>query len=124
MLRGRSEPKGLIVTFPDGTVFSSDRDSENQTEVWVKTTLKMLSEFGVNRFMDADLKTRKPGSKPRFLSTDPTLKNTGTRQKTTTKYKENSTTYYIFHDYNAGQKKDYLESISDALGAGLKVDVL
>ena len=31
MLSGKSEPKGLIVTFPDGTVFSSNRDSMNQT---------------------------------------------------------------------------------------------
>ena len=44
---GKSKRKGLIVTFPDGTVFSSDRDSRNQTEVWVKAILKLLEQFGV-----------------------------------------------------------------------------
>ena len=118
------ERKGLTVTFPDGTVFSSDRDCKNQTEVWVKTIKKLLAQFGSTCFMAADLKSRKPGSKERFMSTDPTLKDTTTRRKISTKYEENGTTYYIFHDYNSGQKKEYLDSISNALGVRLIVDVL
>ena len=117
------ERKGLTVTFPDGTVFSSARDCQNQTGVWVKTIKKLLAQFGSICFMAADRKSRKSGSKERFMSTDPTLKDTATRQKISTKYEENGTTYYIFHDYNARVKKEYLDSISDALGAGLIVDV-
>lgn len=63
----KSKRKGLIVTFPDRTVFSSERESKDQTEVWVKAIVKLLERFGVDRFMEADLKTRRPGSKERII---------------------------------------------------------
>lgn len=88
------ERKGLTVTFPDGTVFSSDRDCQNQTEVWVKSIKKLLAQFGSICFMAADLKSRKSGSKERFMSTDPTLKNTATRQKISTKRMARHITYF------------------------------
>ena len=121
--RSKSERKGLIVTFPDGTVFSSNRDSKNQTEVWVKTIVKLLAQFGVNRVMEADLKTRLPHSRDRIISTNPTFRDANVRKKPSTEYKENDTTYFITHDYRAERKKELLESISDALGTGLKVEV-
>ena len=123
MLSGKSEPKGLIVTFPDGTVFSSNRDSMNQTEVWVKTIEKLLAQFGVNHFMQADRDARLPHSKERFISTNPKFRDTKTRSKVSTQHKENGRTYFITHDYNAIDKKGKLNSISDALSAGLKVVV-
>ena len=123
MLRSKSARKGLIVTFPDGIVFSSERDSKDQTEVWVKTIQKLLTQFGVNRFMDADLKTRRHHSKERIISTDPTFRDANVRKKPFTAYKENDTTYFIIHDYRAERKKELLESIADALGAGLRVEV-
>ena len=76
----KSKGKGLIVTFPDGTVFSSERESKDQTEVWVKAVVKLLEQFGVDRFIEADLKTRRSGSKERIISTNPTFRDTGRRQ--------------------------------------------
>ena len=121
---GKSKRKGLVVTFPDGTVFSSDRDSKNQTEVWVKAILKLLEQFGVDRFMAADFETRHSGSKERIISTDATFRDTGRRKITSTEYKEKGIMYFITQDYRAERKKGLLDSISDALGAGLKVEVL
>ena len=121
--RSKSERKELIVTFPDGTVFSSERDSKDQAEVWVKTIKKLLAQFGVNRFMQADRDARLPHSKERFISTDPTFRDTGKRKIRSTEYKENGRTYFITHDYNAIHKKGKLNSISNELGAGLKVVV-
>ena len=121
---GKSKRKGLIVTFPDGTVFSSERESKDQTEVWVKAIVKLLEQFGVDQFMEADLKTRRSGSKERIISTNPTFRDAGRRRITSTEYKENGTTYFITQDYRAERKKGLLDSISDALGAGLKVGVL
>lgn len=122
--KSKSKSKGLIVTFPDGTVFSSDRESKDQTEVWVKAVVKLLEQFGVDRFIEADLKTRRSGSKERIISTDPTFRDTGRRRISSTEYKKNGTTYFITQDYSAKRKKELLDSISDALGAGLKVGEL
>ena len=121
--KSKSRRKGLIVIFPDGTVFSSERDSKNQTEVWVKTIKKLLAQFGGDRLMEADLKTRLPHSKDRILSTDSTFRDAGKREIPSTAYRENDTTYFITHDYRAERKKELLENISNALGAGLKVDI-
>ena len=121
---GKSSRKGLSVTFPDGTVFSSDRDSRNQTEVWVEAILKLLGQFGVDRFMEADFETRHSGSKERIISTDATFRDTGRRKITSTEYKEKGITYFITQDYRAERKKGLLDSVSGALGAGLKVEVL
>lgn len=121
---GKSKRKGLIVTFPDGTVFSTDRESRNQTEVWVKAILKLLEQFGVDRFMEADFETRRSGSKERIISTDATFRNAGRRRITSTEYKEKGTTYFITHDHRVELKNRLLDSISGALGAGLKVEVL
>ena len=123
---GKSNRKGLIVTFPDRTVFSSDRDSKNQTEVWVEAILKLLEQFGVKRIMEVDLKMRRPGSKERIISTDATFRDrhAGRRTVTSTEYKEKGITYFITHDHRAGVKKRLLDSISGALSAGLKVEVL
>ena len=120
----KSKRKGLIVTFPDGTVFSSEREDKNQTEVWVKAIVKLLEQFGVDRFIEADLKTRRSGSKERIISTNPTFRDAGRRRVTSTEYKKNGITYFITQDYRAERKKELLDSISDALGAGLKVGVL
>ena len=120
----KSKRKGLIVTFPDGTVFSSEREDKNQTEVWVKAIVKLLEQFGVDRFIEADLKTRRSGSKERIISTNPTFRDAGRRRVTSTEYKKNGITYFITQDYRAERKKGLLDSISDALGAGLKVGVL
>ena len=120
---GRSEAKGLIVTFPDGTVLSSERDSRNQTEVWVKTIKKLLEQFGVNQVMEADLKTRRSGSKERIISTNPAFRDRNVAKVLSTEYKENDTMYFITHDHRAERKKTILNSISDVLGAGLKVKV-
>lgn len=119
----KSKRKGLIVTFPDGTVFSSERECKNQTEVWVKAIVKLLEQFGMDRFIEADLKTRRSGSKERFISTNPTFRDAGRRRIPSTEYKTNGTTYFITQDYRAERKKELLDSISDALGAGLKVGV-
>lgn len=121
---GKSKRKGLIVTFPDRTVFSSERESKDQTEVWVKAIVKLLERFGVDRFMEADLKTRRPGSKERIISTDPTFRDAGRRRVTSTEYKEKGITYFITHDHRAEVKKRLLDSISSVLGAGLNVEVL
>ena len=121
---GKSKRKGLIVTFPDGTVFSSERESKDQAEVWVKAIVKLLEQFGVDRFMEADLKTRRSGSKERIISTNPTFRDTGRRRITSTEYKERGITYFIAHDYRAERKKELLDSISDALSVRLKVEVL
>ena len=121
---GKSKRKGLSVTFPDGTVFSSDRDSRNQTEVWVKAILKLLEQFGVKRIMEADLKMRRSGSKERIVSTNPTFRDRNIAKVGSTEYKENGTTYFITHDHKAERKKGLLDSISGALGAGLEVEVL
>ena len=120
----KSKRKGLIVTFPDGTVFSSDRECKNQTEVWVKAIVKLLEQFGVDRFIEADLKTSRSGSKEKIISTNPTFRDAGKRRILSTEYKKNGTTYFITRDYKAERKKELLDSISDALGAGLKVGVL
>ena len=121
--RSRSAPKELIVTFPDGTVFSSLRNSKDQTEVWVKTIQKLLAQFGINRFLQADRDTRLPHSKERIISTDPIFRDANVRKKPSTAYKENNTTYFIIHDYKAERKKELLESVSDALGTELKVEI-
>ena len=121
---GKSNRKGLIVTFPDRTVFSSDRDSKNQTEVWVEAILKLLEQFGVKRIMEVDLKMRRPGSKERIISTNLTFRDRNVTKAGSTEYKENGTTYFITHDHRAERKKGILDSISGALGAGLKVEVL
>lgn len=121
---GKSKRKGLIVTFPDETVFSSDQDSRNQTEVWVKAIVKLLEQFGVKRIMEADLKMRRSGSKERIISTHPTFRDAGRRRITSTEYKEKGITYFITHDHRVEVKKRLLDSISGALGAGLKVEVL
>lgn len=118
-----SEYRELIVTFPNGCSFSSDRDCEDATEVWVKTIEKLLDEFGVDRILEADRLARRSHSKERFISTDPTFRDTKTREKRSTEYRENGITYFIIHDYNAPQKKQILESISDVLSAGLIVKV-
>ena len=120
----KPKSKGLIVTFPDGTVFSSERENKDQTEVWVKAVVKLLEQFGVDRFIEADLKTRRSGSKERIMSTDPTFRDAGKRRISSTEYKKNGTTHFITQDYSAKRKKELLDSISDALGAGLKVAVL
>ena len=120
----KSKSKGLIVTFPDGTVFSSEQESKDQTEVWVKALVKLLEQFGVDRFIEADLKTRRSGSKERIISTNPTFRDAGKRRISSTEYKKNGTTYFITQDYSAKRKKELLDGISDALGAGLKVGVL
>ena len=120
----KSKRKGLIVTFPDGTVFSSERESKDQTEVWVKAVVKLLEQFGVDRFIEADLKTRRSGGKERIISTNPTFRDAGRRRISSTEYKKNGTTYFITQDYSAKRKKELLDSISDALGARLKVGVL
>ena len=120
----KSKRKGLIVTFPDGTVFSLERECKNQTEVWVKAIVKLLEQFGVDQFIEADLKTRRSGIKERIISTNPTFRDTGKRRIPSTEYKKNGTTYFITHDYRAKRKKELLDSISDAFGAGLKVGVL
>lgn len=119
----KSRRKGLVVIFPDGTVFSSERNSRNQTEVWVKTIRKLLAQFGVDRFMEADLKTRRGHSKDRIVSTDSTFRDAGRREIPSTEYRENDTTYFITHDYRSERKKQLLDSISNTLGAGLKVEV-
>lgn len=121
---GKSKRKGLIVTFPDETVFSSDQDSRNQTEVWVKAIVKLLEQFGVKRIMEADLKMRHSGSKERIISTDATFRDAGRRRITSTEYKEKGIIYFITHDHRVEVKKRLLDSISGALGAGLKVEVL
>ena len=121
---GRSEAKGLIVTFPDGTVFSSKRDSRNQTEVWVKTIKKLLEQFGVNQVVEADRETRRSGSKERIISTNPAFRDRNVAKVPSTEYKENDTMYFITHDHRAERKKTILDSISNVLGAGLKVEVL
>ena len=120
----KSKSKGLIVTFPDGTVFSSERESKDQTEVWVKAIVKLLEQFGVDRFIEADLKTRRSGSKERIISTNRTFRDAGKRRIPSTEYKKNGITYFITQDYSAKRKKELLDSISDALGAGLKVGML
>ena len=122
----KSKRKGLIVTFPDGTVFSSDRNSRNQTEVWVKAILKLLEQFGVDWFMEADFETRHSGSKERIISADATFRNrdAGRRRVPSTEYKEKGIMYFITHDYGVERKKGLLDSISGALGAGLRVEVL
>ena len=121
---GKSKPKGLIVTFPDKTVFSSERESKDQTEVWVKAIVKLLEQFGVKRIMEADLKMRRSGSKERIISTHPTFRDAGRRRITSTEYKEKVITYFITHDHRVEVKKRLLDSISGALGAELKVEVL
>ena len=121
--RGMSESRELIVTFPNGRSFSSDRDCEDATEVWVKTIEKLLAEFGVNRILEADRLARRSHSKERIISTDPTFRDTETREKRSTEYRENGIMYFIIHDYNAPNKKQILESISDVLDARLIVNV-
>lgn len=121
--KSKSRRKGLIVIFPDGTVFSSEKDSSNQTIVWVKTIQKLLSQFGVNGFMAADRKARRHSAKDRIISTDSTFRDAGTRTIVSTEYNENGTMYFITHDYRAERKKELLDSISNVLGAGLKVEV-
>ena len=121
---GKSNRKGLIVTFPDRTVFSSDRDSKNQTEVWVKAIRKLLEQFGVKRIMEVDLKIRHPGSKERIISTDATFRDRKVTKVGSTKHEENGTTYFITHDHRVERKKGILDSTSGALGVRLKVEVL
>lgn len=121
--KSKSWRKGLIVIFPDGTVFSSEKDSSNQTVVWVKTIQKLLSQFGVNGFMAADRKARRHSAKDRIISTDSTFRDAGTRTIVSTEHNENCITYFITHDYRAERKKELLDSISNILGAGLKVEV-
>lgn len=121
---GKSKPKGLVVTFPDGTVFSSEWDSKDQTEVWVEAIRKLLEQFGVKRIMEVDLKMRRPGSKERIISTDATFRNANRRKVPSTGYQEKGITYFITHDHKAEVKKRLLDSISGVLGAGLKVEVL
>lgn len=121
--KGKSGSRGLIVTFPNGCSFSSYQDCKDATEVWIKTIEKLLAEFGVNRILEADRFARRANSKERIVSTDPSFRNTNTREKRSTEYTENGITYFITHDYNALQKKQILESISDRLNAGLIVKV-
>ncbi len=120
--RGKSESRELIVTFPNGCSLSSYQNCEDATEVWVKTIEELLAEFGVNRILEADRLARRSHSKERIISTDPTFRDTKTREKRSTEYRENGVTYFIIHDYNAPQKKQILESISDVLNAGLIVN--
>ena len=124
--KGRS--KIMTVTFPNGTIFSSDpnnkdRDSKNQAEVWVKTIKKLIAKFGINQILEADRLTRRDHSQNRIISTDPTFRDTSVRKIRSTEHRENGRTYYITHDYRAERKKELLDSISDELNVGLIVDV-
>ena len=74
--------------------------------------------------MEADLKARHSGSKERIMSTNPAFRDSKKRTLLSTKYQENDTMYFITHDHGAENKKKILDSISDVLGAGLKVRVL
>ena len=120
--------KVMTVTFPDGTIFSSDPDSKdqnskNQSEVLVKTTRKLIAEFGINRILEADRRTRLGHSQDRIISTNPTFRDTSVRKIGSTEHMENGRTYYITHDYKIERKKELLESISNELNAGLIVEV-
>ncbi len=113
----------ITVTFPDGTLFSSDQNQMDQAKVIFKTVKKLIQKFGIDKVLKAEQQMKRRSSEDRLISTDPGVRDTDKRTISRKVIKVNDIEYAILGDYNVAEKASLLKRISSELNAGLKVCV-